>query len=132
MARSVYPSAPQNLRVQVAARRLTPAVYQFTIGNDYVDIAKSSNIGSDWVQLRVAGLPAIDVNATNRLEAVCTRGRGQQAVHLVFSVNGKKVAEATDTKNPYGTGTVGVFAATGRDAKTAAEAEFDDFVVTQV
>jgi len=150
MARSVYPSAPQNLRVQVAARRLTPAgdrdigygivcrygentgFYQFTIGNDYVDIAKSSNIGSDWVQLRVAGLPAIDVNATNRLEAVCTRGRGQQAVHLVFSVNGKKVAEATDTKNPYGTGTVGVFAATGRDAKTAVEAEFDDFVVTQV
>jgi hypothetical protein len=150
MASSVYPSAPQNLRVQVAARRLTPAgaqdigygivcrygentgFYQFTIGNDYVDIAKSSNISSDWVQLTTAGLPAIDVNATNRLEAVCTRERGQQAVHLVFSVNGKKVAEATDKKNPYGSGTVGVFAATGQDAKTAAEAEFDNFVVTQV
>jgi hypothetical protein len=146
-ASSVYPSAPQNLRVDVDARRLAggqdtaygifcrdgenTGLYEFTLGNDYVNIAKASNTSSDWVALTSGGLPAIDVNATNRLEAVCT-SEGQQGVHLVFLVNGKKVAEATDTKNPYRTGTVGLFAGTGPDAKAAVEAEFDNFVVTQL
>jgi hypothetical protein len=53
-------------------------------------------------------------------------------VHLVFSVNGRVVAEATDSENPLSTGIVGVFVATGPDAKTAVEAEFDDFAVRQI
>jgi hypothetical protein len=148
-ASGVYPSAPQNLRIEVAARRLpgsgdqdtgygiicrnsqNAGGYEFTLGGDYVNIAKYSNTNSDWVELATGGIPAIDINATNRLEAVCS-SEGQQAVRLVFSVNGKKVAEATDTKNPFSTGTVGLFAGTGSDSKTAVEAEFDNFVITRV
>lgn len=76
--------------------------------------------------------PAVDINARNRLQAVCSSDEGQQAVHLVFWVNGEKVAEATDTKDPLLTGTVRLFAGTGPNAKTAVEAEFDNFAVRQI
>jgi hypothetical protein len=148
-ASSVYPSTPQNLRIEVAARRLpgsggqdtgygiicrnseSTGGYQFTLGDSYINIAKYSNANSYWVPLATGGLPAIDVDATNRLEAVCS-SEGRQAVRLVFSVNGKKVAETTDTKDPFSTGAAGLFAGTGPDSKTAVEAEFDHFVITRV
>jgi hypothetical protein len=76
--------------------------------------------------------PAVDAEATNRLQAECTSVEGQ-AVHLVFSVNDQRVAEVTDTENPLPTGTVGLGVTTG-DTKgaSAVEAEFDNFAVTQI
>jgi hypothetical protein len=52
-------------------------------------------------------------------------------VYLALWVNGEKVAEATD-ENPLPAGTVGLFVATGANAKTAVAAEFDNFAVKQV
>ncbi len=147
-ASSVYPSAPPNLRIDVDARRLAGAqdtgyglgcradangnVYVFTIWDDSIQIAKLLDHAPWYVLLKSVGLDALNVNAKNRLQAVCTSEQGQQAVHLVFSVNGRVVVEATDTKTPFLTGTVGLLVGTGPDAKTAVEAEFDNFVVTQV
>jgi hypothetical protein len=143
---SLFPSAPPKLRVDVKARRLAgdpdtgygiacraagANSYQFLIGDGYISIAKSLDHDPYYTALKDAA-PAVDINARNRLQAVCSSDEGQQAVHLVFSVNGKKVAEATDTKDPLLTGTVGVFVATGPNAKTAVEAEFDDFAVRQI
>jgi hypothetical protein len=144
---SLFPSAPPNLRVDVKARRLAgdsdtgygiacraagrADSYQFLIGDGYISIAKSLDHDPYYTTLKEAA-PAVDINASNRLQAVCSSDEGQQAVHLVFWVNGEKVAEATDTKDPLLTGTVGVFVATGPDAKTAVEAEFDDFAVRQI
>jgi len=147
-ASSVYPSAPPNLRIDVDARRLAGAqdtgyglgcradangnVYVFTIWDDSIQIAKLLDHAPWYVLLKSVGLDALNVNAKNRLQAVCTSEQGQQAVHLVFSVTGRVVVEATDTKTPFLTGTVGLLVGTGPDAKTAVEAEFDNFVVTQV
>jgi len=146
-ASSVYPSAPPNLRIDVDARRLAGGqdtgygircradangnAYAFGIWDDSIQIAKYLDHAPWYILLKNVGLEALHVNAKNRLQAVCTSAQGQQAVHLVFSVNGRVVAEATDTKNPLPTGTVGIFVANGPDAKTAVEAEFDNFVVTQ-
>jgi ABC-type Na+ transport system ATPase subunit NatA len=101
------------------------------IGDGYISIAKSLDHDPYYTALKDAA-PAVDINASNRLQAVCSSEEGQRAVHLVFSVNGRVVAEATDSENPLSTGTVGVFVATGPDAKTAVEAEFDDFAVRQI
>jgi hypothetical protein len=143
-ASRVYPSAPPSLRIEVEARMLTgdqygtygticrvteERGYSFAIGDGFVTIVKYTNSGS-YDELANKDTSAINTNGINRVQTVCS-SQGQQAVHLVFSLNGKKVAEATDTKNPYLTGTVGVFAATGPDAKKAIEAEFDNFAVTQ-
>jgi hypothetical protein len=142
----LFPSAPPKLRVDVKARRLAgdpdtgygiacraagANSYLFVIGDGYISIAKSLDHDPYYTALKDAA-PAIDINASNRLQAVCSSEEGQRAVHLVFWVNGRVVAEATDTKDPLLTGTVGVFVATGPDAKTAVEAEFDDFAVRQI
>jgi hypothetical protein len=142
----LYPSAPPKLRVDVKARRLTgdpdtgygiacraagANSYLFVIGDGYISIAKSLDHDPYYTALKDAA-PAIDINASNELQAVCSSEEGQRAVHLVFWVNGRVVAEATDSENPLPTGTVGVFVATGADAKTAVEAEFDDFAVRKI
>jgi hypothetical protein len=51
---------------------------------------------------------------------------------LAFTLNGQVIAEATDKTDPFETGTVGLFAAPGSGSKKAIEAEFDNFVVTQL
>jgi hypothetical protein len=50
----------------------------------------------------------------------------------VFSVNGAVVAQATDTESPLSGGTVGLWAAMAPHAQEATEAEFDNFVVTEL
>jgi hypothetical protein len=69
------------------------------------------------------------VNGTNRLEADCKGGEGDEAVGLAFRVNGEVAAEATDSKDPLTAGTVALVAETYEDAKEAVEVEFDNFVV---
>jgi len=147
-ASSVYPSAPPNLRIDVDARRLAGGqdtgygvgcradangnAYAFSIWDESISIAKLLDHDPWYIPLKDAGLNGLNQTEKSRLQAVCTSEQGQQAVHLVFSVNGRVVAEAIDTKDPFSTGTVGLLVGTGPAAKTAVEAEFDNFVVTQV
>jgi len=150
----LYPSAPRNLRIDVTGRRLAGGQdtgygilcranmdlhslrsgYAFIMGDGFISIAKYLD-HAPWFQTlprTAAGTPAVDVNATNQLQATCNSAEGQRAVHLAFSVNGRVVAEAIDKKDPFSAGTVGLMAWTGENAKTAVDAEFDDFVVTQL
>jgi hypothetical protein len=147
---SLYPSAPSNLRIEVDARRLTGSKdtgygifcragrnlneggYSFIIWNGFVSIAKYFD-HSPWYSSFVdKPIPMLDANATNRLQVVCSSTDRQQGVHLAFSLNGKLIAEWNDTDNTFPAGTVGLLVATGPDATTAVEAEFDNFVVKQV
>jgi len=149
-ATRVYPSAPPNLRIAVDARPIAGSdqdvgyhifcradekngAYAFIIWSGYVAIAKYDSSG--YHELKTADTSAAHANATNRMQGECTTVEGQQAVHLVFSVNGQVVADVTDTQNPFQTGTVGLGVKAGTNAhkaEKAVEAEFDNFVVTQV
>jgi hypothetical protein len=142
-ARRVYPSAPPNLLIEVKGHRLPESdqnmeygilcringdkAYIFTISGNYAKISKS---GPQYRILQEADTP-IDARAPNRMQAACTTVEGQQAVHLLFFVNGRLVSEYTDTEDPLLTGTVGLEVGTFQ-AKSAGVAEFDDFIVTQV
>jgi hypothetical protein len=148
---SVYPSAPSDLRIEVDARSLAPLDdssgygvicrlnegtderYQFSIGDgggDTVRITKFTGSGAQALAVKyVASLNATDVN---RIRADCSNvnNAAQGAVHLVFSLNGQIVAEATDSDQPLLDGTIGirVFAL----GQNGIRAEFDNFVVTPV
>jgi hypothetical protein len=52
-------------------------------------------------------------------------------VHLAFWVNGLKLADWTDTQNPFTHGTVGLIDWSLSTTKTT-EAEFDNFAVSTV
>jgi hypothetical protein len=148
-AGSVYPSAPSNLRIEVDAKAFTvpegtaygvacrvsqdeESGYLFTVGNDYVAISKYG-IDRSYTQLSDdRGLPlpsGLKANEAHRLEADCFSDEGDEAVHLVFRVNGEVAAEATDSKDPLVAGTVVLVAEAYEEAKEAVEAEFDNFVV---
>ena len=155
-ASSVYPSAPPNLRIEIDAKRLggeslsgyaiacradTTATgpkppkgsptYNFLVGDGYAIIAKEDASPPYYRELKHTETPAIDVNATNHIQAECTNVEGEQAVHLVFSVNGQVIAEETDRENPLLAGTVALFVFNGVGAEKAVEVEFDNFVVTE-
>jgi TIR domain len=145
---NLVPLAPPNLSIEVTARRIAGSAqgdqygiacradndkgYAFIVEDNAVAIAKVTNARADAETLDSANASAVHANATNRLRAVCTSVQGQHAVHLTFWVNGKKVADVTDTKNPITSGTVGLFAATTSDTTTPVEAEFDNFAVSQL
>jgi hypothetical protein len=57
-------------------------------------------------------------NGTNRLEADCRSGDGDQAVSLVFRVNGQVAAKATDSKDPLAAGTVALLAEATKSRKS--------------
>jgi hypothetical protein len=142
-ARRVYPAAPRNLLIEVKGRRLPESdqnmeygilcrvdgnkAYIFTISDNYAKISKN---GAEYKILKEADTP-VDARAPNRMQAACASVEGQQAVHLLFFVNGRLVGDYTDTEDPLLTGTVGLEVGTFQ-AKSAGVAEFDDFVVTQI
>ncbi len=147
-AASVFPSAPRDVTVDVAARRLLggdqdagygiacraapggSSYYLLSIWKDHVEIAKVTPTGQGYEQKTTADLSAaVSQNGVNRMQAVCTTDR-TGAAHLVLSVNGQEFAAYTDTESPLSTGTVGLVVATGGAGVKAIEAEFDDFVVT--
>jgi hypothetical protein len=145
-AGSVYPSAPPNVSIQVEAQRIagdqdtwygiacradannSNLDYIFLIGDGYVAIGKED--ASGYHELKGVETSTLDADAKNSLDADCTGDEG--SVYLNLYVNGEGVVEWTDDANPLPTGTVGLFVATGPNAKTAVEAEFDNFAVTQV
>ena len=145
---AVYPTAPQNVRVDVIARRLSggdsdaaygiacrangsTSYYQFGIWRDHVSIEKFFPEDPFYDQLRSKPADAVRPNGRNHLQATCTTD-GAGVVHLVFVVNGIEVARTTDDENPLRTGTVGLVVSTGGKGANAIEAEFDDFVVTRL
>jgi TIR domain len=151
---SVYPSAPPNIRIKVVAHiifgppqnssaygivcRADPTngtAYVFVVSETYVAIYKSSsgsNISHNGriLDSRVRS-SAVPLKANNLLQAQCTN-EGQRGVHLVFSVNGRIAAAATDTNNPLLTGTVGLTVLQPKYVNRPVEAEFDNFVVSRV
>jgi hypothetical protein len=147
-ASSVYPFAPPDIRIEayarfvpgsaladkgyfVACRASQNGKYAFIIREDAVSIDKYFNYDPGYRQLTVTGISAVHLNAYNVLQAQCTGVEGGQGVQLVFSVNGRIVAAATDTDNPLRTGSIGL-GVDNVNATTPVEAEFDNLVVKQV
>jgi TIR domain len=147
-ASSLYPSAPPNLSIEVDAQRTAggqdtwygitcraaansglPA-YVFEIGNGRVNIGKI-DASRNYQVLKGVDTSTVDADAKNSLSANCDGDEAQTYVYLQFLVNGEEVAEVTD-KSPLPAGTIGLFVATGANAETAVEAEFDNLVVKQV
>ena len=144
---SVYPSAPLNLHVEVDAKALTLPQntvyglacradrgelqygYVFNVGRNYVSIAKY-NTNGDWREIGPSyPLPSgFDVNAFHHFEADCRSDERNEAVHLVFAVNGLIIADETDSENLLTGGTIALFA-TAYENADAVEVEFDNFVV---
>ena len=144
-ASSVYPSAPLKVSIEVEAQRLAGAQdtwygivcradshsdlnYVFLVGDGYAEIGKAD--ASGYHQLKDVETSALDADAKNSLDADCVGDEG--SMYLNLYVNNKLVVEWTDDADPLPNGTVGLFVATGPKAKTAIEAEFDNFAVTQL
>jgi len=139
-ARTVYPTAPPSINIEVEARRIAGSPqtsrygilcrstekswYAFALEDKQVTIWRHSESGNDAAL--DTGTAPVAVDGTNELSATCEETDGG-GVYLQFLVNGESVAEITDT-NPVPAGTVGLF--TGRNGE--AEAEFDNFVVRKV
>ena len=142
---SVLNPAPQNITIGVAARQITGDVdvnygiacrsnrsaysyYDFEIASDgYAAIDKSTyNNYTSLTQTRTA---PVNVDGTNQLQAVCATINGQNAVHLVFWVNGKKILDVIDRKNPLTNGATGVIADSIKRKQSAVQ--FDNFAVTR-
>jgi TIR domain len=142
-ARSVFPSAPPNLRIQVKARRLPTSDQNLhygiscrlrTSGDGYIltlssSSARISRYGKVYKVLKDSKVN-LDSSATNQLQAVCRNIDGKQAVQLELWVNGQKAVEATDQDNPLPTGHVGLIVETDQTTRPRV-AEFDDFAVTR-
>jgi hypothetical protein len=142
--------APQNVTIEVSAQQIAGGDGTFygiacrsdRSGNNGYQLTVNDN-GSAYIDKIVGGYDTtiakneslqtgypLRTNGTNRLRASCTNVSSQNAVHLVLWVNGTKVLDKTDLKNPIAGGTVGLIVANGASTATVA-AEFDNFVVTK-
>lgn len=99
--------------------------------SDQVEIIKySKSTGQKGPPL--AQVPAtVDMNARSGIQATCATV-GDGAAELALSVDGTKLATATDENSPIPSGTVGIFAATTQATQTPTEAEFEDFTVSRL
>jgi hypothetical protein len=144
-ANSVYPSAPPKVSIQVEAQRLAGdqdtsygiacrantngnVNYLFFVGDGGAEIGKED--ASGYHKLKGVEIASLDADARNSLDADCNGDEG--SVYLNLYVNGELAVEWTDDANPLPTASVGLFVVTGDNAKTAIEAEFDNFAVTQL
>jgi hypothetical protein len=144
-ARSVYPSAPAKLSIEVDAQRLKGghntwfgiscrqstesfASYVFLMGDGLIEIGKQGASASDYQMLKRVEAPTMDAEAKNHLNAECIGGEG--SIDLRFNVNNESV-QFTDTTNILPTGTVAVFVSSEQNAE-AVEVQFANFVVSQL
>jgi hypothetical protein len=127
------PSSDQNMNYGILCRVNGDQAYLFVISDNYAKIVKLPNYETlvEVDTLREFDTP-VNPDAKNRLQAECTSDEGEEAVRLVFSVNGVEVADEKDTENPLPPGTVGLYIETSKEAEIAGVAEFDNFVVTQL
>jgi hypothetical protein len=142
---SVLNPAPQNITIGVAARQITRDVdinygiacrsnrsaytyYDFEItSNGHATIDKSTF--NNYTTLTQSNTAPVNVDGTNQLQAACATVNGQNAVHLVFWVNGKKILDVIDRKNPLTNGGIGVIADSIERKPSAVQ--FDKLVVTR-
>jgi TIR domain len=140
-ASGVYPSAPANIRIEVQGRRLPASDQNMEYGiacrvngqNAYVLVISDNYAAIERYgayKLLKETQFQVDANSTNRLLAICTSVKGQQAVHLELWVNGRKAVAVTDTDNPVPSGTVGLVVGTDQ-TKRVSVAEFDNFAVSR-
>ncbi len=139
--------APSNITVEVSARAVVGAAqlyygiacrsdsyaasdYEFSISQGYAEIDKSLN--GDFKVLAGGTTTAVNTNGENQLRAECTNVAGQNAVHLVFWVNGQKVQDVVDRKNTLTKGIVGLFVSRTSGKKNVDLVEFDNFTVRQI
>ena len=138
--------APSNITIEVSARPIVDAAdlyygiacrsdssgssdYEFQINQGKTYIAKYVN--SNSTTLVNGTFTAAPSNGKNQLRAACTSTGNQNAVHLVFWVNGKKVDDTTDWTNPHRLGGVGLIAEKVSSATSAVEVGYHNFIVTQ-
>jgi TIR domain-containing protein len=135
-------SAPRNLSIEATARSIKDprqedlygiacrqgpwGAYIFLVADQGVYLEKwlgpySTTHDSPIIYLNMRA------TATNHLRALCT-SRGPRAVRLAFWVNGRAVADWTDTQHPFTSGTVGLVNSSLSSVKPT-EAEFDNVVV---
>ena len=142
---SVLNPAPQNITIGVAAHQITRDVdinygiacrsnrsaysyYDFEIASDgYASIDKSTF--NNYTRLAQSHTAPVNVDGTNQLQAICATIGGQNAVHLVFWVNGKKILDVIDRKTPLTNGAIGVIADSIERKPSAVQ--FDKFAVTR-
>jgi hypothetical protein len=104
--------------------------YEFQIQQGYVQIIKYVN--GDPKTLAASSMATWRANGSNQLRVSCTRAGDQNAVHLVFWVNGKKLGDAIDRTSPLANGMVGLITDRTGGTKTVTSVEFDNFVVRRV
>jgi len=142
----LYPATPSGIEIDVTARRIVGSAegdefgvvcransegYAFLAQSDLAEIFKYSS-STGIIGSPLAAVPAkIDMNASNQLRVTCATDRAGD-VHLALWVNGKRLADATDTNDPIPSGTVGLFAATSPTTQTPTVAEFQNFVVLRL
>ncbi|MEP7024522.1 MAG: toll/interleukin-1 receptor domain-containing protein [Actinomycetota bacterium] len=105
--------------------------YAFVVQDKTVTIEKWVDDGARIAQPKSIKTDAVHTVQFNQLRAACVTTDGGKAVHLQFWVNGTKVADRIDRDHPYTSGYLGVYVETVADASSTAEAEFDNFTVTQ-
>ncbi|MDR7275994.1 caspase family protein [Catenuloplanes atrovinosus] len=141
----VYPTAPANLRMSVAARWTSPDdaawfglvcrangdedAYIFTVAEGVAHIAKMKNRIFD--ELRGEPLRGVDLHAGVTLTADCATTDADHTTQLSLAVDGKTVVQYRDTAEPLPPGAVGVTVEMSPQA-TDAEAEFTGFATSRL
>lgn len=137
--------APRSITIDVSARqagggnqtlygiicrsdRLSNNDYQFGISSGYASISKY--VDGNYKLIAQDLTAPVRANGTNQLQATCASAGSQNAVHLVFWVNGKKILDKIDRTNPITKGTVGLIAYASSNSQPGI-AEFDNFIVTR-
>jgi hypothetical protein len=105
--------------------------YAFVIRDRAVAIEKWVGGGARIQHPHPVSTSALHPGGTDHLRVSCHTAQGGRAVHLTLWVNGQKVATQVDRDHPYTTGYLGLDVETSTQAKSTAEAEFDNFTVTQ-
>ena len=138
--------APSNITIEVSGRPVVDAAdlyygiacrsdssgssnYEFQMNQGKAYIVKYAN--SNFTTLANGTFTAAPSNGENQLRAACTSAGNQNAVHLVFWVNGKKVGDTTDWTNSYRLGAIGLIAEKVSSATSAVEVGYHNFIVTQ-
>jgi hypothetical protein len=125
--------APQGYGLGIAIRSNGGGdVYAFLVEDHAVAIQKWTGGGAE-VSDSPDPVPAtLNPSTPDRLKAVCQTVDGGQAVHLELWLNGKKLVDYTDRKQPYTKGYMGLYVESISDASSTAGAEFDNFTASQL
>jgi hypothetical protein len=138
--------APSNVTIEVSASPLTSGVdvsygivcrastaagypyYDFLVDTGGYALIEKVTLNNDTTLAQDESL-TLNSYGTDQLKASCTTMTGQNAVHLIFWVDGQKVLDVTDRTNPISSGSVGIYAES--IAQKPSTVQFDNFAVMQ-